>query len=151
MEGMILVMTIKTIVCNSVGMTLLLIVAAALMMNSCTGVTRVGESKISTPAAELLSDAAQALESGDYDRAELQMERAIRMAPRNGQAWHFMARIRYEQGDYDQTVQFCLKSNTLASHDPSLMKQNWVLLEKAYTMLGETIKAEDARHKADTI
>ena len=146
-----MVMTIKTSVCNSVWMTLLLIMIAALMMNSCTGVTHVGESKLSTPAAELLNDAEQALESRDYDRAELQMERAIRMDPRNGQAWHFMARIRYEQGDYDQTVQFCLKSNTLASHDRSLMKQNLILLEKAYTMLGETIKAEDARHKADTI
>ena len=144
-------MTIKTIVCHSVGMTLLLIMATALMMNSCTGVTRVGEGKISTPAAELLSEAEQALESGDYNRAELQMERAMRVDPRNGQVWHFMARIRYEQGDYDQTVQFCLKSNTLASHDRSLMKQNWILLEKAYSMLGETIKAEDARLKAETI
>ena len=105
----------------------------------------------STPAAELLIDAEQALERGDYNRAELQMERAIRVNPRNGKAWQLMARIRYEQGDYDQTVQFCLKSNTLANHDRSLMRQNWVLLEKAYTILGETIKAEDARHKAETI
>ncbi|MGW8288313.1 MAG: hypothetical protein ACWGOD_08725 [Desulfobulbales bacterium] len=146
-----LIMKIKTIVCRSVGMTLVLIIAAALMLNSCAGVTRVGESKISTPAAELLSDAEQALESGDYNRAELQMERAIRVDPRNGQAWHFMARIRYEQRDYDQTVQFCLKSNTLASHDRSLMKQNWILLEKAYTMLGKMIKAADAKQKAAAI
>ena len=144
-------MTIKKILCHPGGVTLLLIMAAALMMNSCTGVTRVGESKISTPSAGLLSDAEQALESGDYKRAELQMERAMRVDPRNGQVWHFMARIRYEQGDYYQTVQFCLKSNTLASQDRSLMKQNWILLERAYTMLGETIKAEDARQKAATI
>jgi len=144
-------MKIKTIMCHSVGMTLLLIMAAALIMNGCAGVTRVGESKISTPAAELLSDAEQALESGDYNRAEIQMERAMRVDPRNGQVWHFMARIRYEMGDYAQTVQFCLKSNTLASYDRSLMKQNWILLEKAYTMLGETIKAEDASHKAEAI
>jgi len=98
-----------------------------------------------------MCDAEQAMESGDYNRAELQMERAIRVDPRNGQVWHFMARIRYEQGDFDQTVQFCLKSNSLASHDRSLMKQNWILIEKAYIILGETIKAEDARQKAETI
>ena len=141
----------KKIVCHSVRMPLVLIVLAALMVNGCAGVARVDESKISTPAAELLIDAEQALERGDFNRAELQMERAIRVNPRNGQAWHLMARIRYEQGDYGQTVQFCLKSNTLAKHDRPLMRQNWVLLEKAYTILGETIKAEDARHKAETI
>jgi len=141
----------KKYVCHPVRMTLVLIVVAALMMNGCAGVARVDESTISTPTAGLLIDAEQALERGDYNRAELQMERAIRVDPRNGQVWHLMARIRYEQGDYGQTVQFCLKSNTLANHDRSLMRQNWVLLEKAYTMLGETIKAEDARHKAASI
>ena len=141
----------KKYVCHPVRMTLVLIVVAALMMNGCAGVARVDESTISTPTAGLLIDAEQALERGDYNRAELQMERAIRVDPRNGQVWHLMARIRYEQGDYGQTVQFCLKSNTLANHDRSLMRQNWVLLEKAYTMLGETTKAEDARHKAASI
>jgi len=146
-----LIMMLKTFVCHPVRMTLMLIVAAALMMNGCADVARVDESIISTPAAELLSDAEQALERGDYNQAELQMERAMRVDPRNGRVWHLMAKIRYGQGDYDQTVQFCLKSNTLANHDRTLMRQNWVLLERAYTMLGETIKAEDARHKAETI
>lgn len=144
-------MLIKKIVRHPVRMRLLLLMAAALIMNSCAGVGRVDESIISTPIAELLSDAEQALEGGDYNRAELQMERALRVDPRNGQVWHLMARIRYGQGDYGQTVQFCLKSNTLASHDLTLRRQNWMLLAKAYTVLGETIKAEDARHRAATI
>jgi len=142
---------IKKIVCHPVMMTLVLLVVATLLMNGCAGVARIDESIISTPTAELLSDAEQDLERGDYNQAELQMERAMRVDPRNGQVWHLMARIRYEQGDYGQTVQFCLKSNTLANHDRILMRQNWVLLEKAYTMMGETIKADDARHKAATI
>jgi tetratricopeptide (TPR) repeat protein len=143
-------MMIKKIICHPVRMTLV-IVAAIVMMNGCAGVAHIDESLISAPAAELLSEAEQALERGDYNQAELQMERAMRVDPRNGQIWNLMARIRYEQGDYGQTVQFCLKSNTLANQDRSLMRQNWVLLEKAYTMLGDTIKAEDARHKAATI
>jgi len=146
-----LIMMMKTIIYHPVRMILRFIVVAALMMNGCAGVEHIDESIISTPAAELLSDAEQALERGDYNRAELQMERAMRVDPRNGQVWHLMARIRYGQGDYGQTVQFCLKSNTLANHDRNLMRQNWLLLEKAYTMLGEMIKAEDARHKAVTI
>lgn len=146
-----LFMMIKKIVCHPIRMALVLIVVTALMINGCANVSRLDESIISTPVAELLSDAEQALERGDYSRAELQMERAMRVDPRNGQAWNLMARIRYEQGDYGQTVQFCLKSNTLANHDRTLMRQNWILLEKAYILLGETIKSEDARHKAATI
>lgn len=151
MEGIILIVMIKKIVCHPVMMTLVLLVVATLLMNGCAGVAPIDESIITTPTAELMSDAEQALERGDYNQAELQMERAMRVDPRNGRIWHLMARIRYEQGDYGQTVQFCLKSNTLANHDRILMRQNWVLLEKAYTMLGETIKADDARHKAATI
>ena len=75
----------------------------------------------------------------------------MRMEPRNGQVWHLIARIRYEQGDYGQTVQFCLKSNTLAGDNLTLKRQNWMLLEKAYTSLGETKKAEEAQHKAATL
>jgi hypothetical protein len=61
-----------------------------------------------------------------------------------------MAQVRYGQLDYGQSVQFCLKSNTLADHDRTLMRQNWELLEKAYTGMGETAKAEEARQKAAT-
>jgi tetratricopeptide (TPR) repeat protein len=129
----------------------LLMAAVLLLMNGCAGVAPVEKEIIPTPAAELLSDAEQSLQGGDYSRAELQLERALRVAPRNGQAWHLMARIRYGQGDYGQTVQFCLKSITLAGHDRTLKRQNWMLLEKAYTMLGDSAKAEEARLKAISI
>jgi hypothetical protein len=59
-----------------------------------------------------------------------------------------MAQIRYGQRDYGQTVQFCFKSNTLADHDRALRRQNWQVLEKAYTSMGETSKAVEARQKA---
>ncbi len=149
-------MLISKILYHPAKMPLVLLMAAVLlMMNGCAGVAPVKEeitpTPTPTPAAELLSDAEQSLQGGDYSRAELQLERALRMNPRNGQVWHLMARIRYGQEDYGQTVQFCLKSITLAGHDRTLKRQNWMLLEKAYTMLGESAKAEEARHKATSI
>jgi len=144
-------MLISKILYHPARMPLVLLMAAVLMMNGCAGVTPVKEEITPTPAAELLTDAEQSLQGGDYSRAELQLERALRMDPRNGQVWYLMARIRYGQEDYGQTVQFCLKSITLAGHDRTLKRQNWMLLEKAYTMLGESAKAEEARHKATSI
>jgi cytochrome c-type biogenesis protein CcmH/NrfG len=132
-------------------LSLLLIIVSVLHLNSCTTITPVPEKVPSAPAADLLNEAEQDIEAGNLNRAELQLERAMRMDPRNGQVWHLMARIRYEQGDYDQAVQFCLKSNTLAGDNPILKRQNWMLLEKAYTSLGEMTKAEEARHKAATL
>jgi len=128
---------------------LLLLIASILLLNSCTGVPQRIPS--AQPTADLLGEAEQALQGGDYSRAELQVERALRIEPRDGQAWHLMARIRCGQINYGQTVQFCLKSNTLAGHDHSLRRQNWMLLEKAYTMLGETAKAKEARYKAENL
>jgi len=150
-EEAIQIMLTNKILCHLVRMLLLLLMAAVLLINGCAGIKPVEEEVTSTPVAELLSDAEQALQGGDYSHAELQLERALRVAPRNGHVWHLMARIRYGQGDYGQTVQFCLKSNTLTGHDRVLERQNWMLLEKAYTMLGETAKAEEARYKASTI
>jgi cytochrome c-type biogenesis protein CcmH/NrfG len=141
----------KRIGCHLAKLLLMLIIVSVLLLNSCTTITPVPEKVPSAPAADLLSEAERDLQAGNYNRAELQLERAMRMEPRNGRVWHFMARIRYEQGDYGQTVQFCLKSNTLAGDNLTLKRQNWMLLEKAYTSLGETAKAEEARKKAATL
>jgi len=132
-------------------LSLLLIIVSVLLLNGCTTITPLPEKVPSAPAADLLSEAELDIQAGNYNRAELQLERAMRMEPRNGQVWHLMARIRYEQGDYGQTVQFCLKSNTLAGDNLTLKRQNWMLLDKAYTSLGETKKAEEAKHKAATL
>ena len=136
---------------HSVKLLLLLMVVQVLLSNGCAlMIVPVEERTPSAPAAALLAEAEQALQAEDYNRAEFQVERALRVEPHNGRAWHLMAQVRYGQLDYGQSVQFCLKSNTLADHDRTLMRQNWELLEKAYTGMGETAKAEEARQKAAT-
>ena len=99
-------------------------------------------------AATLLASARQNEQSGQFSQAEMVLERALRVEPRNARLWHEMAQVKYGQKDYGQTVQFCIKSNSLAGKDYDLIQQNWLLMERAYLELGEPEKARQARSKS---
>ena len=99
-------------------------------------------------AGALLASARQNVRAGQFSQAEMALERALRVEPRNARLWNEMAQVKYGQKDYGQTVQFCIKSNSLAGKDYALIRQNWLLMEKAYLALGEPEKAEKARSKA---
>ena len=92
----------------------------------------------SGPAQTLYRDAEQAMQKGDYKRAEMLLERALRVEPKNGWYWHAMGRVKYEQGSYEQAIQFCLKSDNLAGRDPDLRRNNRLLLKKASSKTGDT-------------
>ncbi len=124
---------------------LLLLMVLMLLIHGCAG---VAERKPERPAANLVAEAERNLQEEKYGQAELQVERALRIDPRNGRIWNLMARIRFAQGNYGQAVQFCFKSNTLAGRDHALLRENWMLLEEAYTRMGDPVKAEEAKRKA---
>jgi len=99
-------------------------------------------------AGALLASARQQVRAGDFSQAEIILERALRVEPRNARLWHEMAQVKYAQQNYSQAVQFCIKSNSLAGKDYNLTQQNWLLMEKAYINLGEPEKARQARVKS---
>ncbi|MBA3006164.1 MAG: tetratricopeptide repeat protein [Proteobacteria bacterium] len=99
-------------------------------------------------AGTLLASARQSVRSGQFSQAEMMLERALRLEPRNARLWHEMAQVKYGQNNYGQVVQFCIKSNSLAGKDYGLIQQNWLLMEKAYLQLGEPEKARRARIKS---
>lgn len=99
-------------------------------------------------AGVLLASARQNVRDGQFNQAAMMLERALRLEPRNARLWHEMAQVKYRQMDYGQTVQFCIKSNSLAGKDYGLIQQNWLLMEKAYVELGQPEKAEEARSKS---
>jgi tetratricopeptide (TPR) repeat protein len=112
-------------------------------------------SRESVPVAEegraagtLLASARQNVRAGQFSQAEMVLERALRLEPRNARLWYEMAQVKYGQKDYGQVVQFCIKSNSLAGKDYGLTQQNWLLMEKAYLQLGEPEKARQARIKS---
>jgi len=101
--------------------------------------------------AKLLAEAEKTLEAGHPDRAEMLLERAMRLSSGDARLWQLMARVRLAQGNSPQAVQFCLKSNSLAGGDTTLLRQNWLLLEKAYLAGGDEQKATQARLKAEQL
>lgn len=88
------------------------------------------------PAHSLYREAEQAMRKGQYKQAEILLERALRVEPRNGWYWHAMGRVQYGQGSYEQAIQFCLKSDSMAGGDSELKRYNRLLVEKASSKTG---------------
>jgi cytochrome c-type biogenesis protein CcmH/NrfG len=59
------------------------------------------------------------------------LERALRIEPQNPHYWYTMALVKYRQGKYQETVQFCLKAGSLAGQQPQLTSRNQELLKQA--------------------
>lgn len=83
------------------------------------------------PAGALYASAQQALDSGSYQQAEMAMERALRIEPRNGHYWYTMAQVKYRQGQYSQAVHFCSKSKSFAGRNTQLLRVNDELIQRA--------------------
>lgn len=86
---------------------------------------------VAGPAAALFNDSEKALQAGRLAEAEMFLERALRIEPRNPHYWHAMAQVKYRQGQYRETVQFCLKADSLAGKQPPLVARNKELLQQA--------------------
>ncbi len=100
------------------------------------------QSVLSGPARSLYTKANKALKSGRPGQADMLLERALRIEPRNALFWHLLGQSKYAQGDFVQAVQFCRKSESLAGNNNKLRQYNRSLLQRAYRKLGDTEQAE---------
>lgn len=83
------------------------------------------------PATAIYTDAYKALQAAQYTKSEMLMERALRIEPRNPHYWYTMALVKFRQGLYAQTIQFCLKAGSLAGSQYLLTDLNKKLMEQA--------------------
>ena len=83
------------------------------------------------PAHRLYTQAEATMASGQLEQAEMLLERALRIEPRNALYWHTLAQVKYDKGEFEQTVQLCLKSESLARDNPDLHNVNRILMERA--------------------
>jgi tetratricopeptide (TPR) repeat protein len=65
------------------------------------------------PAAGLYNEAEKALAAGRAGDAEMLLERALRIEPRNPLYWYTLARAKFNQRLYAETLQLCRKVETL--------------------------------------
>ena len=106
---------------------------------------------VSPAAAPLLALARQALARKDLAGAESYLERAIRLDGRNGLLWHTMAITKERQGDYRQAVQLALRASILLPAGNPLVRDNYLLMERAYRKLGQNNEAMQAAAKAKAL
>lgn len=108
-----------------------------------------GEQPQASPAVVALLDTArEQAAAGQDEQAAANLERALRIEPKNPWLWHRLGVLRLQQGDYQAAINLANKSNSLAAGNRRLMAGNWELLARAYSALGKDAEAERARRNA---
>jgi len=100
---------------------------------------------MSAVANKLLVSSDTQSNAGDWDGAANSLERALRLEPRNALLWSRLARVRYQQQNWQQAVQLAAKSNTLAAENTNLRRQNWNMMANAYDAQGDLVLAQKYR------
>ena len=100
-------------------------------------------------AVVALSDAARTdAAGGRLDAAVASLERALRIEPRNPALWQNLAKLRLEQGQYQQAEGLAARSNGWAGDDKTLRAENWRIIGQARLKRGDYSGAQAAFDKA---
>jgi predicted negative regulator of RcsB-dependent stress response len=102
-----------------------------------------------TAVMALLNNAKNQSAVGRMDEASANLERALRIEPRNPVLWHELARVRLEQGLYRQAENMAAKSNVLARANRYLQAENWRIIGEARSRRGDPQGAREAFEKAE--
>ena len=81
-----------------------------------------------SPAAALLDQVSQAVLAGQLDRAAALAERAIRIAPRDPQAWYSLAKVQFRQQRYPDAEGSAQRALSFAGGNPPLQRDIDALL-----------------------
>lgn len=127
----------------------------ASLLAGCAGVRPSGDAtKPTTPASDngavvsLVQAAKQDAAAGRLPAAAANLERALRIEPRNAVLWHQLARVRLDEGQSAQAEQLATKANSLAGNDNGLRAENWRLIGHARAQNGDHTGAQNAFNKA---
>lgn len=107
-------------------------------------------SKTSPAVVNLLNQAREATRQGQLQKAEVLLERTVRIEPRNATLWNYLAKLRLHQGRYQEAIGLAAKSSALSgSHDDKLKADNWRIIAHAHYQQGDMAAAKKAEMKAD--
>ena len=96
----------------------------------------------------LLEGAQEKSEGGEHGLAVLTLERAVRISPSDPKIWHALANVRFSQAQYEMSISLAKKSNMLAKNNKLLQRDNWRLIAKNFTRLGQPDAARRAMDSA---
>jgi len=98
--------------------------------------------------AELVAKADQASANGQHDAARANLERALKISPRDATLWHRLATVTYAQEDWAQAKTLAERSLSLAPPGSPLSARNWTLIGNAESKLGNQSAASAAFERA---
>ena len=107
------------------------------------------EPSSNTAVQTLLNKARGQAAAGRMDAAGADLERALRIEPRNPLLWQELARVRLDQGQYRQAENLAAKSNALAGGNRYLQADNWRIIGEARNRRGDLEGARAAFRKAE--
>lgn len=109
------------------------------------------QSDTSKAVLALLANAREAALKGELARSESFLERALRIEPRNAVLWHYMAKLRLNQGRLKQAAGLAAKSNSLDSSNKILQADNWRIIAHARHQSGDIQGSKQAQRKVDEL
>jgi tetratricopeptide (TPR) repeat protein len=96
-----------------------------------------------------LVNAAQSdIDNGKYDAASATLERALRLEPRNPALWNQLAKLRMQQGQYQQAEGLAARSNGWSVSNKILRAENWRIIGESRLKRGDYPGAQAAFDKA---
>jgi tetratricopeptide (TPR) repeat protein len=99
---------------------------------------------------ELLADAGNAETTGDYNQAEVLLERALRIQPRDPEILQQMAEVQLQKQDYEQALSFAVRSYDIGPRVGEICGRNWRTISVAREHLGDRKGSVQAEQRAST-
>ncbi len=104
------------------------------------------------PAVVALLDRVDtAAATGNPAQAAAELERALRISPRDGELWLRLARVRLQQKQWQQAEAVALKCISLPESGPITRKSAWSLISAARAARGDAAGSAAARQRAAAI
>lgn len=101
------------------------------------------------PAVKQLTAQAELAEQvGELDKASGYLERALRIEPRDPQLLQHMAEIKLQKEDYQQALNFAVKSYDIGPRVGEICSRNWRTISVAREHLNDHNGASDAEARA---
>ncbi len=110
--------------------------------------TVLPEKNTSPAVISLIEKARVATQQGDYQRAEVLLERTVHIEPKNATLWHYLAKLRLHQSRYQDAVGLAQKSSYLAGSNNKLIADNWRIIAHSKQQMGDQAGAVQAQDKA---
>jgi tetratricopeptide (TPR) repeat protein len=104
---------------------------------------------LQNPAVKQLTAQAEGAErAGDLDQAGGYLERALRIQPRDPQLLQHMAEIKLQKEDYQQALNFAVRSYDIGPRVGEICSRNWRTISVAREHLKDANGASDAEARA---